>query len=60
MEKIRFIRDTTGDVARDNVRNWRGWPSQELQLFALRTDLDDVVSRLTALLDGDPHAVSES
>jgi hypothetical protein len=32
IEKLIFIRDTAGDVARANVANWKGWNSQELQL----------------------------
>jgi hypothetical protein len=55
IERLAFIRDVAGAVARDSVRNWRGWPgSEQLRSFALQTDLDDLVSRLDALLRGDP------
>jgi hypothetical protein len=54
MERLTFIRDTAGDVSRDNVRNWRGWRgSEEMHAHALQQDIDDIVSRLDALLRGD-------
>jgi hypothetical protein len=54
VERISFIRDVAGAVARDNIANWKGWPgSEQLRSFALQTDLDDLVSRLDALIHGD-------
>jgi hypothetical protein len=53
MQKLRFIHDAAGDVARASIKNWKGWRSHELHLHALQTDLDDLVTRLGALIAGD-------
>jgi hypothetical protein len=59
MERLRFIRDTAGDVARASIANWAGWKgASELHCHALQMDLDDLVSRLDALLHGDDEAFS--
>jgi hypothetical protein len=61
LEKLSFIRDLAGSVAKDSIRNWRGWQnSSELHCHALQMDLDDLVSRLDALLHGDNEAFSGS
>ena len=57
LERVEFIRDVAGEVSRDSVRNWAGWRgSAEMHAFALQQDLDDLVSRLDALLRGDDAA----
>ncbi len=54
MERLTFIRDVAGDVAKDNIKNWKGWQgSPELHAHALQQDLDDVVLRLDALIRGE-------
>lgn len=54
LERIEFIRDCAGDVARASIANWRGWRgSTEMPAFALQQDLDDLLSRIDALLSGD-------
>jgi hypothetical protein len=54
VERVRFVRDAARDISQANVANWKGWPgSAELRAFALQDDLDAVVARLTALLEGD-------
>jgi hypothetical protein len=54
MERLTFIRDVAGDVAKDNIKNWKGWPgSAQLHAHALQQDLEDVILRLDALLGGD-------
>src|SRR5450759_1197315 len=54
VERLSFIRDIARDVSQDSIRNWRGWAgAPEIHAHALQTDLDDLVARLTALLDGD-------
>src|SRR5882757_8728256 len=53
MEKLNFILDGARDISRDNVKNWKGWRSEELHLYALQYDLDDIILRLDALIHGD-------
>src|ERR1019366_5741794 len=54
VERVRFIRDTSRGISQDSLKNWKHWPgSAELRAFALQDDLDAVVARLTALLEGD-------
>jgi hypothetical protein len=53
MQRLRFVHDVAGDVARDSVKNWKGWRSHEIHLHALQQDLDDLVARLGALIAGD-------
>lgn len=54
IERIAFVHDTAGDVAKDNVKNWKSWRgSPELHAYALQQDLDDIVLRLDALIRGD-------
>jgi hypothetical protein len=52
--RVRFIHDTARDISRDNLKNWKAWPgSAELRVFALQDDLDNVIARLSALIEGD-------
>jgi hypothetical protein len=54
LECIEFIRDCAGDVERASIANWAGWKGAEaIHCHALQQDLDDLVSRLDALLHGD-------
>lgn len=54
MQRLSFIRDVAGAVSRDSIKNWRGWSgAHELHAHALQQDLDDLVSRLDALIRGE-------
>jgi hypothetical protein len=61
LERLAFIRDSAGDVSRDSVRNWGSWRgAAELHAHALQIDLDDLVSRLDALIRGDSRPFDSS
>ena len=52
---IEFIRDQAETISNESIKNWKSpvWGSWELHAHALQENLDDLVSRLTALIDGD-------
>jgi hypothetical protein len=54
VERVCFIRDTTGIVASENLAAWKCFrDAEQLHTFALQDDLDRVTELLDALIRGD-------
>jgi hypothetical protein len=54
-ERLAFVRDQAQAISKESIANWKSpvWGSWEVHCHALQEELDDLVSRLTALIDGD-------